>query len=91
MGGRSKSLKCFSFCGILKSCCFPMGGRDYGNDYGGYFEDQSGEMRRRMWPSDEDRGSRWVAEPGIDRKASAFIARFYEARVSDPERQTLSL
>ncbi|CDP15174.1 unnamed protein product [Coffea canephora] len=26
----------------------------------------------KVWPSDEDRG-RWVAEPGIDRKASAFI------------------
>lgn len=27
----------------------------------------------KVWPSDEDRG-RWVAEPGIDMKASAFIS-----------------
>lgn len=27
----------------------------------------------RVYPSDEDRG-RWIAEPGIDKKASAFIA-----------------
>lgn len=27
----------------------------------------------RVFPSDEDRG-RWIAEPGIDRKASAYIA-----------------
>ncbi|KAG7029045.1 hypothetical protein SDJN02_10228, partial [Cucurbita argyrosperma subsp. argyrosperma] len=83
MGGRSKSMKCFSICSIFKSCCFSKGGRDEG------YWDESGEIRRRMWPSDED--TRWVAEPGIDRKASAFIARFYDARVSDPERQTLSV
>ncbi|KNA17497.1 hypothetical protein SOVF_079440 [Spinacia oleracea] len=35
--------------------------------------------RRKVFPSDEDRGY-WVAEPGIDRKASAFIAKFHEAR-----------
>lgn len=40
----------------------------------------------RIWASDEDRG-RWVAEPGIDKKASAFIARFHENRVSESERQ----
>lgn len=42
-----------------------------------------------MFTSDEDRG-RWVAEPGIDRKASAFIARFYENRVTDSEQQIAS-
>ncbi|KAK9692097.1 hypothetical protein RND81_09G240500 [Saponaria officinalis] len=35
--------------------------------------------RRKVFPSDEDRGY-WVGEPGIDRKASDFIARFHEAR-----------
>ncbi|KAJ4968212.1 hypothetical protein NE237_014913 [Protea cynaroides] len=45
---------------------------------------------RRVRPSDEDKG-RWVAEPDIDRKASAFIAKFYEARVSDSDRQTIAL
>ena len=28
----------------------------------------------KVYRSDEDRG-RWVAEPGIDRKASAYIAK----------------
>ena len=88
MGGRSKSLKCFSICSILKSCCFPIvGGRD--NDEA-YWE-ESAEIRRRMWPSDQDSRGRWVAEPGIDRKASDFIARFYESRVSDSERQTFAV
>ncbi|KAL3843584.1 hypothetical protein ACJIZ3_000987 [Penstemon smallii] len=27
----------------------------------------------KVYPSDEDRG-RWVAEPGIDKKASAYIS-----------------
>ncbi|KAK9084455.1 hypothetical protein Scep_030926 [Stephania cephalantha] len=44
---------------------------------------------RKVRPSEEDKGN-WVAEPGIDRKASAFIAKFYESRVSDPECQTIT-
>ncbi|GMH10405.1 hypothetical protein Nepgr_012246 [Nepenthes gracilis] len=36
----------------------------------------------KVFPSDEDRGY-WVAEPGIDKKASAFIAKFHEARLSE--------
>lgn len=42
---------------------------------------------RRLRPSDEDRG-RYVGEPDIDWKADIFIAKFHEARVMDPERQT---
>ncbi|OWM62871.1 hypothetical protein CDL15_Pgr020165 [Punica granatum] len=37
---------------------------------------------RKVWPSEYDRGC-YVAEPGIDRKASAFITRFHESRVSE--------
>lgn len=37
-------------------------------------------MIRRVRTSDEDRG-RYFAEPDIDRKASDFIAKFYESRV----------
>ncbi|KFK37998.1 hypothetical protein AALP_AA3G057000 [Arabis alpina] len=44
---------------------------------------------RKALASDEDKRY-WVAEPGIDRKASAFIAKFHETRVSESERQTLS-
>ncbi|KAI6695453.1 hypothetical protein NL676_023163 [Syzygium grande] len=35
---------------------------------------------RKIWPSDYDKGQ-YVAEPGIDKKASAFIAKFHETRV----------
>ena len=79
MGAKKSSS--FSFCGIFKSC-FSSGSRDY--EY--YYDDDSG---RRIFASDEDRG-RWVAEPGIDRKASAFIDRFYATRVTDSEHQFAS-
>ncbi|GAB2294197.1 hypothetical protein Dimus_028415 [Dionaea muscipula] len=45
-------------------------------------------VMKRICTSDEDTRY-WVAEPDIDRKASAFIAKFYEARMSDPESQTV--
>ncbi|XP_018438290.1 uncharacterized protein LOC108810695 [Raphanus sativus] len=44
---------------------------------------------RKALASDEDKRY-CVAEPGIDRKASAFIAKFHATRVSESERQTLS-
>ncbi|KAL0691700.1 hypothetical protein Bca4012_091379 [Brassica carinata] len=44
---------------------------------------------RKALASDEDRRY-CVAEPGIDRKASAFIAKFHATRVSESERQTIS-
>ncbi|KAJ8620390.1 hypothetical protein MRB53_028919 [Persea americana] len=44
--------------------------------------------QRRVRPSDEDR-MHYVGEPDIDRKATVFIAKFHEARVMDPERQTV--
>ncbi|KFK26433.1 hypothetical protein AALP_AA8G247700 [Arabis alpina] len=43
---------------------------------------------RKAWASDEDKRY-WVAEPGIDRKASAFIAKFHASRISESEHQTL--
>ncbi|KAJ0248494.1 Uncharacterized protein HA466_0155870 [Hirschfeldia incana] len=47
-----------------------------------------GVYTRKAWASDEDKRY-WVAEPGIDRKASAFIAKFHASRVSESECQTL--
>ncbi|XP_033148217.1 uncharacterized protein LOC103870786 [Brassica rapa] len=44
---------------------------------------------RKAMASDEDKRY-WVAEPGIDRKASAFIAKFHATRVSASQRQSLS-
>lgn len=76
MGHQHKKFSIFS---IFKS---RRGGRreNYSYYYGG--GEDSG---RKIWPSDGDKGEYWVAEPGIDRKASAFIAKFHETRVSESE------
>ncbi|KAK8651584.1 hypothetical protein V6N13_141182 [Hibiscus sabdariffa] len=37
---------------------------------------------RKVYPSEEDSTLRVVAEPGIDKRASAFIANFHATRVS---------
>lgn len=81
MGKHGKSSSLFSFCNIF-STCFQSNNIDAYSDEGYY-------VRRRICASDEDRGG-WIAEPGIDNKASAFIARFYASRVSDPECQSLA-
>ncbi|KAL2325640.1 hypothetical protein Fmac_024698 [Flemingia macrophylla] len=39
---------------------------------------------RRVWPSDYDKDNWGVAEPNIDMKAEAFIAK-YKKRVSESE------
>ncbi|CAJ1975695.1 unnamed protein product [Sphenostylis stenocarpa] len=75
MGGK-KSSTC-SIGSVLKAC-FSSGD----SDDDGYWEGSG----RRIFASDEDRG-RWVAEPGIDRKASDFIARHYATRITDSQRQ----
>lgn len=68
----------------MGNCC-GLGRGDYS-----YMSEDGGGIGRRIHTSDEDRGY-WVAEPGIDRKASDFISRFYASRISDPERQTLTV
>ncbi|KAJ0013181.1 hypothetical protein Pint_21853 [Pistacia integerrima] len=52
-------------------------------------EDNTGSGRR-VWPSDEDKGS-WVADPRINRKATDFITKIhnncfaeYELRAVQP-------
>ncbi|KAK7337644.1 hypothetical protein VNO77_18228 [Canavalia gladiata] len=47
-------------------------GRGYDGNEGG----------RKVWPSDEDRGTWGVAEPNIDKKAGIFIAH-HKKRVYD--------
>ncbi|KAH7513534.1 hypothetical protein FEM48_Zijuj12G0210500 [Ziziphus jujuba var. spinosa] len=64
--GKGKSASLFSFCNIFKAC-FSSGSNEDAYSEEGYY------IRRRIYASDEDRGG-WTAEPGIDRKASAFIA-----------------
>ena len=49
---------------------------------------EEGSGVSKVYRSDEDTRYYWVAEPGIDYRASAFIAKFHEARRS--EVQTLS-
>ena len=77
----AKKSSSFSFCNIFKGC---FSGSRNDDDY--YWE---GSNSRRVFASDED-GGHWVAEPGIDRKATAFIARFYATRVSESESQFAS-
>jgi len=55
-----------------------------GNRYDEYLEGSGNG--RRIFASDEDR-AHWVAEPGIDRKASDFIAKYYATRVTDSQCQ----
>ena len=73
--GRQKKFSFFSIFSIFKAFCSP-GGDDT--------SDEEGNYRRRICPSNDDRDG-WLAEPGIDRKASDFIARFYASRVSDSQ------
>ena len=77
MAGNNKQKKSsfFSIFSIFTACC-SLGGDDSSDDAGNY--------GRRICPNDEDREG-WAGEPGIDRKASDFIAKFYATRVSDPQ------
>lgn len=45
-------------------------------------DDVSSPRALKVYPSDSDQG-RYVAEPGIDRKASAFIKKFHERSNND--------
>ncbi|GFP80395.1 hypothetical protein PHJA_000182900 [Phtheirospermum japonicum] len=67
-GNNSRQKKpSFSLFGLFKgkSSSRSRGG---GDDY----RDYEYVKAYKVYPSDEDRG-RWVAEPGIDKKASAYI------------------
>ncbi|XP_020224914.1 uncharacterized protein LOC109806817 [Cajanus cajan] len=79
MGAKRSSS--FSFYNMLKGCF------SGGNRYDEYWEGSG--SGRRIFASDEDR-AHWVAEPGIDRKASDFIARYYATRVTDSEQKFAS-
>ncbi|KAK2634650.1 hypothetical protein Ddye_029442 [Dipteronia dyeriana] len=77
---QQQNQKKFSLFSIFKSRR-PRRSGDHHDNYNYGCEDSG----RKIWPSDEDKGGRWVAEPGIDRRASAFIAKFHETRVSESE------
>ncbi|CAL9219771.1 unnamed protein product [Arabidopsis halleri] len=78
---RSHSSKRFSLFSFFKTR------RSHRVEVDGSWDDVG--YTRKAMASDEDKRY-WVAEPGIDRKASAFIAKFHATRVSESERQTLS-
>ncbi|KAJ3679626.1 hypothetical protein LUZ60_017637 [Juncus effusus] len=68
--GKSSSNSFFSFC-----FSFSKKSRYYEDE----LYDFSPRYVRKIRPSDEDRGY-YIGEPDVDRKASDFIARFYESR-----------
>ncbi|XP_022744276.1 uncharacterized protein LOC111295154 [Durio zibethinus] len=80
MGG-NKQKKSFSFFSFFKA----KKGHKY-QDYS-YSAVEDVQSTRKVYPSDEDSTLRVVAEPGIDKKASAFIANFHATRVSDSQKQ----
>ena len=80
-GGNNKQKKSSSFFSFFK----PRRSRTY-DEHG--FEDGM-SARNKIFPSDEDK-VRWIADPRIDTKASAFIAHFHATRVSESEVQYCS-
>ncbi|PKA59133.1 hypothetical protein AXF42_Ash001226 [Apostasia shenzhenica] len=78
MGGSSSTFSC--------SCLSFSSGKSRGGD--DFDDDWEWRGTRKIRPSDED-GKRWVGEPDVDRKASDFIAKFYENRHTDPEHITV--
>ncbi|KAE8679254.1 putative Homeodomain-like/winged-helix DNA-binding family protein [Hibiscus syriacus] len=49
----------------------------------GYDQEEDPCGIRKVYPSEEDSTLRVVAEPGIDRTASAFFANFHATRLSE--------
>ncbi|KAL8527659.1 hypothetical protein ACS0TY_005490 [Phlomoides rotata] len=69
MAGNSRQKKSsFSLFSLFKSKRMSKRVEDYSREEG-YYEVKA----YKVYPSDEDRG-RWVADPGIDKKASAYIS-----------------
>ena len=89
MGGNNRSKKAHSSFSIFNFFKFRRGRKEDYCDHGDYWN----EMPRsgKVWPSDEDKTHRWVAEPGIDRKAKDYIDKIYRNRVFESERQTVTL
>nr|GMD48404.1 uncharacterized protein LOC104210114 [Ipomoea batatas] len=67
MGKKSSGFSLFGLFKSKKAKKVWNGGEDYPRDE--VFVNKA----YKVWPSDEDRGIRWVAEPGINWKARAFI------------------
>ncbi|KAF5739931.1 hypothetical protein HS088_TW12G01145 [Tripterygium wilfordii] len=87
-GGRQKKLSSFSLFGMFKSSSKPRrGSAGEVDDPDQATSSTSSSNGRKVWPSDEDYKGRWVADPNINLKATAFISKFHETRVSESETQ----
>ncbi|KAL8545317.1 hypothetical protein ACS0TY_005483 [Phlomoides rotata] len=70
MAGNSRQKKSsFSLFSLFKSKRMSKRVEDFSSREEDYYEVKA----YKVYPSDEDRG-RWVADPGIDKKASAYIS-----------------
>ncbi|KAG6592308.1 hypothetical protein SDJN03_14654, partial [Cucurbita argyrosperma subsp. sororia] len=89
MGGNNRSKKAHSSFSIFNFFKSRRSRKEDHCDHSGGWD----EIPRssKIWPSDEDKIHRWVAEPGIDRKAKDYIDRIYRNRVFESERQTVTL
>ncbi|XP_019091127.1 PREDICTED: uncharacterized protein LOC109128729 [Camelina sativa] len=74
--GKKKSSSSFSVIKSLFLCC--------SKDQDNWNEDKVSNVRPRIMTTDDD-GCSWIAEPCIDRGATAFIAKFHDNPVQDPE------
>ncbi|KAI4349858.1 hypothetical protein L6164_010405 [Bauhinia variegata] len=79
MGGNNRQRKSSSFMSVFS--IFKSSNKQRGGYYDAYEE---ASRARKVWPSDEDRGRWGVADPVIDMKAEAFIAK-YKKKVSESE------
>ncbi|XP_024006473.1 uncharacterized protein LOC112082983 [Eutrema salsugineum] len=75
-GRKRKSLSSFA---VIRSF-FPCRAKDRDK----WNEEKVINVRPRIMSTDED-GCSCIAEPCIDRRATAFIAKFHETRIQDPE------
>ncbi|KGN45873.1 hypothetical protein Csa_005148 [Cucumis sativus] len=89
MGGSHRQKKTHSSFSIFSFFKSKRGRKGDVYEHGTNWEDVPSSSK--VWPSDEDKGYRWVAEPGIDRKAKDYIDRIYKNRVFETERQTVTI
>ncbi|KAL3725752.1 hypothetical protein ACJRO7_030737 [Eucalyptus globulus] len=83
MGGNNKQKKSSSSFSLMSLFKPQRGRRDNASEV-------DSVISKKIYPSDYDKG-RYVAEPGIDNKATVFIANFHKTRVSEPERQVIAV
>ncbi|MED6208454.1 hypothetical protein PIB30_045181 [Stylosanthes scabra] len=90
MGGNNRQRKSSSFMSVFNifksNNSRHRGNNNSSSNYNGgyYYYEEGAKAGTKVWPSDEDRGRWGVADPVIDMKASAFIAK-YKKRISDSE------